>query len=69
MDTLPLPPRPHLDFYRKRAKDLVAASKSRDPHAVHAWAHELLGAGAVGVADAPLDVLKFLPGNAERKYA
>lgn len=44
MDTLPLPPRPHLDFYRKRAKDLVAASKSRDPHAVHAWAHELLGA-------------------------
>ena len=31
-------------------------------------AHELLGAGAVAVADAPLDVLKFLPIDAERKY-
>ena len=31
-------------------------------------AHELLGAGAVAVADAPLDVLKFLPSDAERKY-
>lgn len=32
-------------------------------------AHELLGAGAVAVADAPLDVLRLLPGGAERKYA
>ena len=31
-------------------------------------AHELLDAGAVGVADAPLDVLRFLPEGLERKY-
>ncbi|HEX7929585.1 MAG TPA: HAD-IA family hydrolase [Sphingomicrobium sp.] len=31
-------------------------------------AHELLGAGAIAVADAPLDMLKVLPIDAERKY-
>src|SRR6478672_3652457 len=41
MDTLPLPPRPHVDQYRKRAKELVAAA-SADPSAVHQWAHEWL---------------------------
>lgn len=38
MDTLPFPPRPNLEQYRKRAKDLVKASKSHDLAAVHAWA-------------------------------
>jgi ankyrin repeat protein len=38
MDTLPLPPRPDLDQYRKRAKDLVTAARSKEPAAVHAWA-------------------------------
>jgi ankyrin repeat protein len=37
MDTLPLPPRPNLQQYRKRAKDLVRAAKSTDPGAVRAW--------------------------------
>ena len=44
MDTLPLPPRPHLDQYRKRAKDLVAAARSSDPDAIRAWAADLIGA-------------------------
>jgi len=42
MDTLPLPPRPNLAQYRKRAKALVAAASSGDPHAVHRWAVEWL---------------------------
>ena len=38
MDTLPLPPRPNLDQYRKRAKTLVAAVHSGDPDAIRHWA-------------------------------
>jgi hypothetical protein len=34
-DALPLPPRPSLDHYKKRAKDLVKVS--HDPAALHAW--------------------------------
>jgi ankyrin repeat protein len=37
MDTLPLPARPDLDHYRKRAKELVAAARSDDPAAIDAW--------------------------------
>ena len=44
MDTLPLPPRPNLDQYRKRAKDLVSAARSRDEGALRAWAADWLGA-------------------------
>jgi ankyrin repeat protein len=36
-DVLPLPPRPDVEHYRKRAKDLVKACKSRDD-AIQAWA-------------------------------
>lgn len=42
MDTLPLPPRPDLDQYRKRAKSLAAAANSRDPDAVRRWASDWL---------------------------
>ena len=42
MDTLPLPPRPDLAQYKKRAKDLVTVAKSKDPGAVRAWATEWL---------------------------
>jgi ankyrin repeat protein len=38
MDTLPLPPRPNLEQYRKRAKDLVKASPDADT--LHAWAED-----------------------------
>jgi hypothetical protein len=44
MDTLPLPPRPNLEQYRKRAKDLVKAAESSDPDAVRAWATDWLEA-------------------------
>lgn len=44
MDTLPLPPRPDLEQYRKRAKSLAAAANSRDPDAVGAWARAWLTA-------------------------
>src|ERR1700681_4785129 len=37
-DALPLPPRPSLEHYRKRAKDLVKACHSSDPAALRAWA-------------------------------
>ena len=37
-DALPLPPRPNLEQYKKRAKDLVKASHSPDPTAIRAWA-------------------------------
>src|SRR5215210_2666339 len=37
-DALPLPPRPHLDQYRKLAKDLQHACRSTDSAAVRAWA-------------------------------
>jgi ankyrin repeat protein len=42
MDTLPLPPRPDLEQYRKRAKSLATAANSRDPDAVHRWASDWL---------------------------
>src|SRR4051794_40842897 len=38
MDTLPLPPRPSLEQYQKRAKDLVKAAGSADPDALRDWA-------------------------------
>jgi Ankyrin repeats (3 copies) len=37
-DALPLPPRPSLEQYKKRAKDLVKACRSGDPAALRAWA-------------------------------
>ena len=42
MDTLPLPPRPNVEQYKKRAKDLVTAARSKDHDAVRAWATEWL---------------------------
>src|SRR5579862_2822294 len=35
---LPLPPRPNLDQYKKRAKELAAAANSKDDAAVRVWA-------------------------------
>ena len=49
MDTLPLPPRPNLEQYRKRAKDLVAVAKKRDPAAIHEWTTTWLRAIAKSV--------------------
>jgi ankyrin repeat protein len=43
VDSLPLPPRPDLEQYRKRAKELYKAAHSTDPEAVRLWANEWLG--------------------------
>ena len=37
-DALPLPPRPNLEHYKKRAKDLVKACHSSNPAAIRNWA-------------------------------
>src|SRR6185436_15026096 len=37
-DALPLPPHPSLEQYKKRAKALLKAARSRDPIALHGWA-------------------------------
>jgi ankyrin repeat protein len=37
-DALPLPPRPNLEQYKKRAKDLARACKSGEPDAIRVWA-------------------------------
>src|SRR5688500_6934023 len=44
MDTLPLPPRPDIEQYRKRAKSLVDAANSADSDAVTQWATDWLKA-------------------------
>ncbi|MGH7616705.1 MAG: ankyrin repeat domain-containing protein [Gemmatimonadaceae bacterium] len=44
MDTLPLPRRPDLAQYKKRAKELVIAARSADLNAVRAWAEAWLRA-------------------------
>jgi ankyrin repeat protein len=55
MDTLPLPERPSLEHYRKRAKELVAASRSDDEAAVRTWATDWLRtlATSLGVTPTP----------------
>lgn len=40
MDTLPLPPKPNLNYYKKRAKALVAAARSDQDTAVERWARD-----------------------------
>lgn len=42
MDTLPLPPRPNLAQYKKRAKGLVTAARSNDNDSIRRWATEWL---------------------------
>ncbi len=42
-DALPLPPRPDLDQYKKRAKELLKASQSEDPAALRTWAATWIG--------------------------
>ena len=53
MDTLPLPARPSLDHYRKRAKELVTAARSDDTSAVRTWATEWLRALATSLGATP----------------
>jgi ankyrin repeat protein len=41
-DAIPLPPRPDIAQYRKRAKALIHAVDSRDPSAIRRWAEDWL---------------------------
>jgi ankyrin repeat protein len=63
MDVLLLPPHPDLDQYRKRAKELVAASGSQDAGALGRWAAEWLESltRLQGAADSP-----FVQGSYDR---
>ena len=63
MDTLPLPPRPDLDQYRKRAKSLVAAANAADPTAIKQWATDWLKAltKLLGV-----EITEFVQGSFDR---
>jgi ankyrin repeat protein len=62
-DALPLPPRPNLEYYKKRAKDLVKICKSGDRDALRAWATEWIEA-LVKLYD--LDIA--LPRDGHRAY-
>ena len=57
-DALPLPPRPSLEQYKKRAKDLVKVCKSNRPDAILAWTEDWMKALAAsrneaGIVDEP----------------
>lgn len=66
MDTLPLPPRPSLAQYRKRAKGLLAAAKSGDPAAVRRWARDWIDALTGALANPPTP---FVRGSIDRAFA
>lgn len=63
MDTLPLPPSPSLEQYKKRAKALVDAARSPDPSAVGDWARKWLEslASSLGASISP-----FVRGSIDR---
>jgi len=54
---LPLPARPHVEQYRKLAKDLVKACRSGDPRAIRDWAVRWIDALAA-LQDAPRPLLR-----------
>jgi len=71
-EALPLPPRPDIDEYEKRARELVAACKSSDPVAIKRWAAEwvkslarsLRRSGARARADKVADSVERIAGFA-----
>ena len=63
MDTLPLPPRPDIEQYRKRAKSLVAAANSGDADAVNHWATDWLHAL---VKHLDVEITDFVQGSFDR---
>ena len=63
MDTLPLPPRPDIEQYRKRAKSLVAAANSSDADAIKQWATDWLKA-LTKLLD--VEITEFMKGSFDR---
>jgi len=66
MDTLPLPPSPSLEQYRKRAKALVTAAESADPSAVREWARKWLESLASSLG---ADITPFVRDSIDRAVA
>jgi hypothetical protein len=66
MDTLPLPPRPDLENYRKRAKSLVAVARSGDRDAIRAWANDWLTALTHALG---WEITPFIQGSFDRALA
>ena len=63
MDTLPLPPRPDIEQYRKRAKSLVVAVNAADTNAIKQWATDWLKA-LTKLLD--VEVTEFVQGSFDR---
>ncbi len=66
MDTLPLPPSPSLEQYKKRAKALVTAAESADPSAVRDWARKWLESLASSLG---ADITPFVRDSIDRAVA
>jgi hypothetical protein len=66
MDTLPLPPSPSLEQYKKRAKALVNAAESADPSAVRDWARKWLESLASSLG---ADITPFVRDSIDRAVA
>lgn len=66
MDTLPLPPRPDIEQYRKRAKSLVVAANSRAPDAVRKWATDWIQALTRQLR---IEITPFMRGSFDRAVA
>lgn len=59
-DALPLPPHPHVGYYRKLAKDLLKASASdADPTALRAWVKQLVSAEQIERVESRLRLAKI----------
>jgi len=63
MDTLPLPPRPRLDQYRKRAKELVRVARSGEASTVREWAADWPRALARNLE---IEITPFMRGSFDR---
>jgi hypothetical protein len=66
MDTLPLPPSPSLEQYKKRAKALVTAAESDDPSAVRDWTRKWLESLASLLV---ADITPFIRDSIDRSVA
>ncbi len=66
MDTLPLPPSPSLEQYKKRAKALVTAAESADPSAIREWARKWLESLASSLV---ADITPFIRDSIDRAVA
>jgi len=65
-DALPLPPRPNLEHYKKRAKDLLKAARDTDPAALPAWCASWIDALLQSVIPSEVDGSQSGPATQSR---